>query len=149
MPNKREKMNRRMNKSIVVNKKENSVFGRMEELPIGIVEEASYKTTPLTTEVIKVIDFIKRVDIENSTNQLFSTKVKCDERDIFDEKIGKDICSSIVDRKYHDSMARRYLRVCEYLLDVVDELQNLSEYHAEKAQNIDDDLDRLYKKIDE
>lgn len=149
MAYKHEKMNKKLNKYIAANEKERTVFGKMEELPMGIVEESSYKTSALTTEVIKVINFIKEVDIDNSTNPLFSTTIKCNENDKFDERIGKDIVGSIVDRKYHDSMARRYWRLCDYLLAITRDVTELAEYHSDKAQKIDDDLERVYKRVEE
>lgn len=149
MSSRREKMNKKLNKHIAVNEKERSVFGMMQELPMGVVEETSYKASALTTEVLKVIDFIKNVDIENSTNPLFSTTIKCSKTDLFNERIGKDIVGSIVDRKYHDSMARRYWRMCDYLIDIANEVTELAEYHSDKAQKIDDDLERVYKQVKE
>lgn len=132
------------NKKFIVKEEAKKVIAMMKDIPRGIVEESYDRGKKLTGMVVHLIALEKDVDIFNSSNPLFKAYATCDEKDTFDEYTGKEIAASLVDKKYHLAMAKRYSRVIKYLNEIETDLSVLAQEHIIKANNITEDLKRCY-----
>lgn len=62
---------------------------------------------------------------------------KCDEKDVFDEKIGKAIVGTKINYKYHDLMTRKYYQMIRILQDTIDCLKRLQSRHIVSRDKCD------------
>ena len=67
-------------------------------------------------------------------------KSKCDQDDIYDEEIGKDICSIKADLKYHQKMYTKYLKVAWLLKKISNKLMKYVDVHQKKIERLEKDL---------
>ena len=73
-------------------------------------------------------------------------KAVCDPRDTFDEKIGIDVCSAKLDWKQHMSLAKECDKAFRILSCCNHWLYAKCQYHYNKAQAIEKDLNEYYGK---
>lgn len=69
----------------------------------------------------------------------------CDERDTFNEQFGKKLCDTKVELKYHMRMFRNYENFIKYLKNAIIMLSDLKNEHADKAFELQDKLNEMYK----
>ena len=131
-------------KKVIVRPDERIVVAMMEDFPKGVVEECEEKLNNLTSNIVKNIVFWMNLDIDNSKNPLFKSVAKCDEFDTFDERAGREIACSVVDKKYHVAMAKKYAQIKKYLVKAIEEISALEDIHNTKANNITEDIKRCY-----
>lgn len=62
---------------------------------------------------------------------------KCDEKDVFDEKIGKAIVGTKINYKYHDLMSRKYNQMIRIFQEVIDDLKRLRDRHIVSRDKCD------------
>ena len=72
-------------------------------------------------------------------------KARCDERDAFDWKRGKDICNSKLECKRHMKLARKYDRVYRMMCEALPYVEERVRTHLGKAQAIQEDLGSMYR----
>lgn len=66
---------------------------------------------------------------------------KCDPRDEFDEKIGRDVARLISAKKCHLAIIKKYKNLIKYFQKLIHELENLILPHEEKLAEICSKLD--------
>lgn len=69
----------------------------------------------------------------------------CDDRDTFNERFGKELCDTKVELKYHMRMFKNYERFINDVRNVIDKLNELKYKHADKALELQDKLNEMYK----
>lgn len=131
-------------KKVIVKPNEKIVVAMMENQPKGVVDECIDKCSKVTANIIATVGYTKSIEVYNSTNSLFKSVSKCDEYDTFDEKVGKEIACSLVDKKYHIAMGKKYAQIKKYLLKAIEEIEVLEDMHNTKADNITADIKRCY-----
>lgn len=131
-------------KKVIVNPEEKIVVAMMEDFPKTVVKECMEKCNYVTAEVVRDVVFWNDYDIDKSTNPLFKAVSKCDEFDTFDERVGAEIACSLVDKKYHAAMAKKYSLIKKYLYKVIKDIELLEAMHNKKVNNITEDIKRCY-----
>ena len=131
-------------KKVIVNPEEKIVVAMMSDFPKNVVKECMEKCNYVTAEVVRDVVFWNDYDIDKSTNPLFKSVSKCDEFDEFDERIGAEIACSLVDKKYHAAMAKKYSLIKKYLYKVIRDIELLEVMHNKKVNNITEDIKRCY-----
>ena len=71
----------------------------------------------------------------------------CDDKDVYDEKIGIEICSSKLDWRQHLKLAKLYNRIAKDLQEAALIAQSFCIKHDEKAKAIEEDLCRMYGRL--
>lgn len=131
-------------KKVIVKPDEKIVIAMMENLPKDVVEECAERYGNVTYNIVREVVFWKNLNVNNSKNPLFKSVAKCDEYDTFDEKAGREIACSLVDKKYHVAMAKKYAQIKKCLMKAIDEISVLEDMHNTKADNITADIKRCY-----
>lgn len=135
-----------MNKKVIVKPHEKLVVAMMEKYPKRVNDECEERCSHTTAEIVREIVFWE--DLNHSTNPFFKAVSKCDKEDTFDERVGKEIACSLVDKKYHVAMAKKYSKIKKYLLKAIEEVSVLEDMHNTKADNITADIQRCYIDVD-
>lgn len=133
-----------MKKKVIVRPDEKLVVAMFENLPKGVVDECFDKCSNTTKQMVATLTYVKSIEVDNSTNSLFKAVSKCDEFDTFDERVGTEIACSLVDKKYHVAMAKKYAQIKKYMLKAIKEIEVLEDMHNTKADNITADIQRCY-----
>lgn len=71
------------------------------------------------------LDHIPEVEIGSE----YKGVAKCDSRDTFDEKTGRDVSRLIATKKYHDAASRKYYKLAKYFEKAMKEMETLAIEH--------------------
>ena len=71
----------------------------------------------------------------------------CDEKDVFNDKTGIDVCSAKLEYKNHMRLAKAFLRVCDIFYDCAEIASRFSREHVGKARAIEHDLEKTYGRL--
>lgn len=111
---------------------------------ITVEEEVKKHCSELVQTVIRRILLSKYSQDIDYVTAPFTGIAKCDDVDIFDENIGKEIACSKVDYKYHIAMEKKFANLENNLTKTIGEIKFLRNLHAVKAGHIQADLERHY-----
>ena len=89
-----------------------------------------------------LLSALKVKDIWQQDERVLKAVSRCDERDKFDEKVGKKIVADILEKKYHTLMMKKYKQIERKMDNILDNVDKLTMMHKER-------LDELQTRIDE
>lgn len=95
-----------------------------------IIDEVRRNCSPGTAELLQEMCYswrknIPLVDIASK----YVGVAKCDSRDTFDEKTGRDVARLISLKKYHAAASKRYFKLYEFLRKAAEEIGQLAIIH--------------------
>lgn len=130
----------RKDKKYYVNKEKKIVAGTCEQYILDIIEYEIKNTLPhKLSEQFPFLSLFYNLDDLPPT---ITAKAKCDNKDEFDEKIGKNIVAKKLDYKAEARMAKQYRKLCKLFADLIFELDELGIKHQNKANNIKKSLQK-------
>lgn len=81
-------------------------------------------------------------DIFEQEDRVLKAVSRCDDRDEFDEKIGKKIVADVLEKKYHILMMKKFKQVERKLLDMVKGTYVLGMMHNERLNELQTRIDK-------
>ena len=122
----------------------NLVMGEMPEKWIGRDVRRGIK--PIYKAIIVALaQRISDYDVLDYPN--ICANAYCDKNDVFDEKIGIEVCSAKMEWKNHMKLAKLYDRMHRILIETAVIVGTWCAEHTKKAQSIEDDLVRTYGRM--
>lgn len=128
-----------MNKKNFIVKPESKRVIAAIQKPVSVLEDLKKNSSHITSKV--VMQILLTYDIEKSTNSNYKAIACCDERDEFDEKIGKKIASKKCDAKYHMRKVKQYKRILKILEQISNEIHHIYYSHSAKLKKIEQELE--------
>lgn len=118
---------------------------RMTDSYIG--NEVEKKCSPAVAGVIKRLLFLEvfrdsSLPFNIEISEKFKGVARCDERDTFDEKVGRDVARLIAKKKHHEAAARTYGRLYNFFMNAADEVGRLAVEHTRNVTDTDDALNK-------
>ena len=81
-------------------------------------------------------------DIWQQNEKVLKAVSKCDDRDEFDEKIGKKIVTDIIEKKYHALMMKKYKQIEKKLKKIIESANALNTMHEERLKELQARIDK-------
>lgn len=91
-----------------------------------------------------IYDYELPYELDICRGEPYKAVVRCKEDDVFNENVGKEIAASVCDKKYHQTMAKKYKMILKLLKKAIVEIEKLQFAHEAKVMNIDYDIQRCY-----
>ena len=112
-----------------------------------IQDETERKCSPAVANAISYFihrEFLGLTDLPFKIElpRTFKGVAKCDERDEFDEKVGRDVARLIAKKKYHAAAARSYGRLHEFFLQAAKEMGELAVEQSRELGETEAALDK-------
>lgn len=106
-----------------------------------IIDEVRKKCSVDVAELLKEMDDTWRTHIPVvEISSEYKGVAKCDPRDTYDEKIGRDIALLTASKKYHKAAAVRYGKLANYFVKVMSEMLKLQDSHLLEERKIEEEL---------
>lgn len=107
-----------------------------------IIDEVNKKCSVDVAELLREMDeswrpHIPVVEISSE----YKGVAKCDPRDTYDEKTGKDIALLTASKKYHKAAAARYGKLASYFVKLMHEMLDLQREHLDSEYEIIEKLE--------
>lgn len=113
-----------------------AIMSGMEDVTNEVLRKCTKSTQHVVDELISSGRHFNCPKLDLPYKTEFRSVARCDDRDIFDEKIGKNISENKALLKYHTTMQRKYGRLSELLKKASKEIEELRINHILKAINI-------------
>ena len=81
-------------------------------------------------------------DIWQQKERVLKAVSRCDERDEFDEKIGKKIVADVLEKKYHTLMMKKYEQIERKMDNILDNVDKLTMMHNERLNELQARIDK-------
>ena len=136
------KFNRRKIK-YVVKPEERMVIGWIDMCDsfknITSIENELYGVTKFPYELLYLVGVD---DIYQQDKNILKAVSRCDDRDEFDEKIGKKIVADILEKKYHILMMKKYRQVIRKLEGIIENAYSLGLMHENRFRELQTRIDK-------
>lgn len=83
-----------------------------------------------------LLSALKVEDIWQQDERILKAVSRCDDRDEFDEKIGKKIVADILEKKYHILMMKKYKQIERKLNGILDNTYELGMMHENRLREL-------------
>lgn len=89
-----------------------------------------------------LLSALKVEDIWQQDERILKAVSRCDDRDEFDEKIGKKIVADILEKKYHTLMMKKYKQIERKMDNILDNVDKLTMMHKERLDELQTRINR-------
>lgn len=97
-------------------------------------------------KVARLVQWLVRFDellpFEVEIPKKYKGVAKCDERDTFDVKVGRDVARLIAKKKHHAAAIRTYKRLYTLFIEAATEMGNLALQHNKDLQDTEATLEK-------
>lgn len=118
---------------------------RMTDSYIG--NEVEKKCSPAVVKLINHLLFLETykdssLSFDIEIPEKFKGVARCDERDTFDEKVGRDVSRLIAKKKHHSAAMKTYDRLCEFFMKAAKEMNELAMKHDDELLKVEETLNK-------
>ena len=106
---------------------------------ITSIENELYGVTKFPYELLYLVGVD---DIYQQDKNILKAVSRCDDRDEFDEKIGKKIVADILEKKYHILMMKKYRQVIRKLEGIIENAYSLGLMHENRFRELQTRIDK-------
>lgn len=112
-----------------------------------IKDETERKCSPAVSDVVRYFIGCEHLGCTDLPFKIelprkFKGVAKCDERDEFDEKVGRDVARLIAKKKYHAAAARSYGRLYDFFMQAAKEMGELAVEQSRELGETEAALDK-------
>jgi hypothetical protein len=112
-----------------------------------IDNEVEKRCSPAVAKIIGRLLFLEtfkdsHLPFKLEIPEKFKGVARCDERDTFDEKVGRDVARLIAKKKHHSAAMKTYDRLCEFFMKAAKEMNELAMEHDDELLKVEETLNK-------